>query len=167
MKITKLRIGLLGRIVIAIVLGIGAGLVFPDWLSRIFTTFGSIFSNLLGFIIPLLILGFVAPAIADIGRKAGAMLGVTVLIAYLMTFAAGMASYFTASSVFPALIGDARFPYGASESASALAPYFTITMEPLMTVMSSLVLAFVLGFCCAILPTRLAHSKACWATSAM
>ena len=92
MKITKLRIGLLARIIIAIALGIGAGFIFPDWLSRIFTTFDSIFSNLLGFIIPLLILGFVAPAIADIGRKAGAMLGVTVLIAYLMTFGAGMTS---------------------------------------------------------------------------
>lgn len=154
MKITKLRIGLLGRIIIAIALGIGAGLIFPDWLSRIFTTFDSIFSNLLGFIIPLLILGFVAPAIADIGRKAGAMLGVTVLIAYLMTFGAGMTSYFTASSVFPALIGDAKFPAEASASADALAPYFTIAMEPLMTVMSSLVLAFVLGFCCAVLPDR-------------
>lgn len=154
MKITKLRIGLLARIIIAIALGIGAGLIFPDWLSRIFTTFDSIFSNLLGFIIPLLILGFVAPAIADIGRKAGAMLGVTVLIAYLMTFGAGMTSYFTASSVFPALIGDAKFPAEASASADALAPYFTITMEPLMTVMSSLVLAFVLGFCCAVLPDR-------------
>ncbi len=154
MKITKLRIGLLARIIIAIALGIGAGLIFPDWLLRIFTTFDSIFSNLLGFIIPLLILGFVAPAIADIGRKAGAMLGVTVLIAYLMTFGAGMTSYFTASSVFPALIGDAKFPAEASASANALAPYFTITMEPLMTVMSSLVLAFVLGFCCAVLPDR-------------
>lgn len=154
MKITKLRIGLLARIIIAIALGIGAGLIFPDWLSRIFTTFDSIFSNLLGFIIPLLILGFVAPAIADIGRKAGAMLGVTVLIAYLMTFGAGMTSYFTASSVFPALIDDAKFPAEASASANALAPYFTITMEPLMTVMSSLVLAFVLGFCCAVLPDR-------------
>ncbi len=154
MKITKLRIGLLARIIIAIALGIGAGFIFPDWLSRIFTTFDSIFSNLLGFIIPLLILGFVAPAIADIGRKAGAMLGVTVLIAYLMTFGAGMTSYFTASSVFPALIGDAKFPAEASASANALAPYFTITMEPLMTVMSSLVLAFVLGFCCAVLPDR-------------
>lgn len=154
MKITKLRIGLLARIIIAIALGIGAGLIFPDWLSRIFTTFDSIFSNLLGFIIPLLILGFVAPAIADIGRKAGAMLGVTVLIAYLMTFGAGMTSYFTASSVFPALIGDAKFPAEASASANAHAPYFTITMEPLMTVMSSLVLAFVLGFCCAVLPDR-------------
>lgn len=154
MKITKLRIGLLGRIIIAIALGIGAGLIFPDWLSRIFTTFDSIFSNLLGFIIPLLILGFVAPAIADIGRKAGAMLGVTVLIAYLMTFGAGMTSYFTASSVFPALIGDAKFPAETSASADALAPYFTIAMEPLMTVMSSLVLAFVLGFCCAVLPDR-------------
>lgn len=146
------HIGLLGRICIAIVLGIAVAFISPMWLSRVFATFSSIFSSLLGFIIPLLIVGFVAPAIADIGRRAGAMLGVTVLIAYLMTFCSGMMSYSISNAVFPSLIGGTVMPDAATVADSTPMPYFTITMEPLMTVMSALVLAFLLGFCCAILP---------------
>lgn len=52
----KLKIGLLARIIIAIILGIGAGYLFPDWLARTFITFNSIFSEFLGFIIPLIII---------------------------------------------------------------------------------------------------------------
>lgn len=146
------HIGLLGRICIAIILGIGVAFVSPMWLSRIFATFSSIFSSMLGFIIPLLIVGFVAPAIADIGRRAGAMLGVTVLIAYIMTFCSGMMSYSVSNAIFPSLIGDTVIPDAAHAADNTPLPYFTITMEPLMTVMSALVLAFLLGFCCAILP---------------
>ena len=58
---------LLIRILIAIAAGIAGGFVFPEWLSRIFATFNGVFSGLLNFTIPLLIVGFVAPAIADIG----------------------------------------------------------------------------------------------------
>ena len=152
MKPTLPHIGLLGRICIAIILGIGVAFVSPMWLSRIFATFSSIFSSLLGFIIPLLIVGFVAPAIADIGRRAGAMLGVTVLIAYIMTFCSGMMSYSVSNAIFPSLIGDTVIPDAAHVADNTPLPYFTITMEPLMTVMSALVLAFLLGFCCAILP---------------
>ena len=65
------KINLLTRILIAIILGIGAGMIFPDAIARIFVTFNSIFSELLGFCIPLIIVGFVAPAIADIGSRAG------------------------------------------------------------------------------------------------
>ena len=68
------RPGLLVKILIAMALGIGAGHVFPDMLARCFITFNGVFSEFLGFIIPLLIVGFVAPAIADIGRRAGKML---------------------------------------------------------------------------------------------
>ena len=68
------RINLLTRILIAIILGIGAGIVFPHALARVFVTFNGIFSELLGFCIPLIIIGFVAPAIADIGSRAGKML---------------------------------------------------------------------------------------------
>lgn len=52
---------LLLRIVIAIAAGIGAGMILPVWAAQVFTTFNAIFSTLLGFIIPLLIVGFVAP----------------------------------------------------------------------------------------------------------
>ena len=152
MKIHIPRPGLLARVIIAIILGIAAGNIFPLWLSRTFATFGSIFSSFLGFIIPLLIVGFVAPAIADIGRKAGAMLLATVLIAYTMTFGAGMLAYGTSATVFPKLI-EAGSYYAAGGAADATPqPFFTIAMEPLMTVMSALVLAFVLGFSCAIAP---------------
>lgn len=141
---------LLIRILIAIALGIGAGFVLPEWAARIFATFNSIFSNFLNFVIPLLIVAFIAPAIADIGRRAGAMLGVTVAIAYAMTFGSGMLAYFTAELTFPSLIGDTT---AAPEAISGMAPkpFFTLAIEPLMTVTSSLVLAFVLGFGCAVL----------------
>ena len=79
-----IKIGLLPRILIAIALGIGAGFVFPEWLSRCFITFNGIFSSFLGFLIPLLIVGFVAPAIAELGKQAGKMLLVTAIIAYLI-----------------------------------------------------------------------------------
>lgn len=155
----NIKIGLLGRVVIAIVLGIVAGNIFPMWLSRVFATFDSIFSSFLGFFIPLLIVGFVAPAIADIGRKAGAMLLTTVLIAYAMTFGSGMLAYVTSSTVFPHLIEQGGAKAAALAGGVSPQPYFTIAIEPLMTVMSALVLAFVLGFGCAVLPESTSSFK--------
>ncbi len=151
----KFHIGLLPRVIIAIALGIGAGFVLPLWAARIFATFNGLFSTFLGFIIPLLIVGFVAPAIADIGRRAGAMLLVTVAIAYIMTFGSGALAYFTAANVFPSLI-DADSYIASEEIVSAgPAPFFTVDVPPLMSVTAALVFAFVLGFGCAtILSTR-------------
>lgn len=145
---------LLIRIAIAIAAGIGAGFVFPDVLTRVFMTFNAIFSEFLGFVIPLLIVGFVAPAISEIGKKAGAMLGVTVLIAYAMTFGAGLLSFATAETVFPRILGGVQLAEttAEAESSGALAPFFTLEIEPLMSVMTALILAFVLGFGGAVLP---------------
>ena len=67
----SIRIGLLGRIIIAIALGILFGNFLPATIVRIFVTFNGIFSEFLGFIIPLIIVGLVTPAIADIGSQAG------------------------------------------------------------------------------------------------
>lgn len=148
-----IRPGLLPRIIIAIAAGIGAGFVFPEWATRLFATFNGIFSAFLSFVIPLLIVGFVAPAIADIGRRAGAMLGVTVLLAYTFTFASGALAYFCGSWAFPPILETGV--YAASleaATASEPTPFFTIEIEPLMTVMTALVLSFVLGFGCAIVP---------------
>ena len=53
----KIHIGLLPRIIIAILLGIAVGHFFPAPLVRIFVTFNGIFSEFLNFSIPLIILG--------------------------------------------------------------------------------------------------------------
>ena len=65
----KIKIGLLPRIIIAIILGIAIGTVFPAPLVRIFVTFNGIFSEFLNFSIPLIIVGLVTVAIADIGHR--------------------------------------------------------------------------------------------------
>lgn len=152
----KLKIGLLGKILIAIALGVCFGLFFPSWAVRIFITFNGVFSQFLGFAIPLIIVGLVTTAIGDIGKGAGKMLLVTVLIAYGSTVFAGLVSYLTGASLFPSMIVS-----GASmteiTSAEELLPFFTVTIPPLMNVMTALVLAFTLGLGIAALES--AHLK--------
>lgn len=140
---------LLILILIAIALGIGAGYVFPDWLTRLFITFNAIFSQFLGFVIPLLILGFVAPAIFEIGRNAGKMLLFTAALAYVATISSGFISYFTCEAFFPKMIGPTAYVDEVATATVVLKPYFTIEMPPVMGVMSALILAFILGLGCA------------------
>lgn len=144
----KIKFGLLPRILVAMFLGVLAGLCFPMWAARIFATFNSLFSQFLGFIIPLLIVGFVAPAITDIGKRAGKMLLFTVFLAYTATVCAGLFSYLTGALCFPSLIKPMEYIADKSAAVTAL-PYFTVEITPLMTVMSALVLAFTLGLCVA------------------
>lgn len=139
----KVKIGLLGKILIAIALGIGLGLIVPGWMVRIFLTFNGIFSQFLGFAIPLIIVGLVTPAISDIGKTAGKMLLVTVAIAYGSTVFAGLVSYLTGAALFPGMIDQSAMQQ--VETAAELSPYFTVTIPPFMNVMTALVLAFTLG----------------------
>lgn len=140
----RIRFGLLSRIVVAIALGIVCGWVLPMWATRMFATFNQLFSEFLGFCIPLIIVGFVAPAIADIGAKAGKMLVATALLAYFATMCAGMLSYAAGQMFFPGMIVPDGF-VEAEAGAVEIAPWFTVTIPPLMSVMTALVTAFVVG----------------------
>ena len=101
---TVKKIGLLPRILLSIVLGIGFGMFLPMWCVRLFATFNALFSELLGFVIPLIILGLVSVAIADFGGKAGKMLLITAALAYGFTVLSGLFSYLVADLSFPLLI---------------------------------------------------------------
>lgn len=140
----KLKIGLLGRILSAIALGVVTGLFAPSWLVRVFLTFNGIFSEFLGFSIPLIIVGLVTVAIGDIGKGAGRMLLITVAIAYGSTVFAGLVSYLTGVAVFPSMI-DSGSELAEVAGADELLPFFTVSIPPLMNVMTALVLAFTLG----------------------
>lgn len=136
---------LLLKIVVAIGLGILCGLYFPDWFTRVFITVNSLFGNFLGFIIPLLILGLVAPGIADLGKGAGRLLLITAGLAYGFTLFSGFFTYFTCDFVYPWLLVSADQVNLVSDGKVDLTPYFTVEMPPLMGVMTSLILAFTLG----------------------
>lgn len=140
-----MKIGLLGRILIAIALGIALGHVFTLPWVRIFVTFNSIFGQFLGFIIPLIILGLVTPAIADIGKGAGKLLLITVGIAYADTVIAAILSYTTGTTFFPSLIGNGAQTLDPVEKSAEILPYFTVNIPAALDVMSALVLSFIMG----------------------
>ena len=140
----KIKVGLLAKIVIAIILGIVCGLFFPEWLQRLFATFNGLFSNFLGFFVPLLILGLIVPGIANVGKSAGRLLGITVVLAYSFTLFSGFFTWGVCNSVYPFLLEGATLSE-VNESANSFVPYFTVDMPPLMGVMSALIAAFVIG----------------------
>ena len=148
----KLHLGLLPKILIAIVLGILCSLFFPTWAARVFVTFNSIFGNFLGMFIPLLIIGLIAPAIADLGKGAGKLLLITIAIAYLSTILAGFFSYFTCRATYPALLGNSVKALGEMDMAGSLKPFFTIEMPAFISVTTALVFAFLLGLGMSLIP---------------
>lgn len=138
------KIGLLPRIIAAIVLGLALGKLLPLPYVRVFATFNYLFGQFLAFIIPLVIIGLVVPAIGDIGRSAGRLLVATVAIAYLDTLLAGLLAYGTGELVFPSLITSAigRRAAGGPED---IAPFFKINIPAMCDVMSALAFAFLVG----------------------
>lgn len=138
------KIGLLPKIIIAIVCGVVFGMFLPGEVVRVFLTFNGIFSQFLGFLIPLLILGLVAPAISDIGQGAGKMLIATTALAYFATVTSGLLSYAVSELTFPSLI-DTQTTAASLATTEAMATFFTVEIPAPMNVMTALVLAFTLG----------------------
>ena len=69
-----------------------------------------------------------------------------------MTFGSGLLAYATAETVFPSLVEGVSLD-ASTTAGTAPVPYFTIAVEPLMSVTAALALAFVLGFGCAVIPS--------------
>lgn len=150
-----MKFSLLWKILGSIALGIGMGFVMPVWGARVFMTFNSIFSQFLGFLIPLIIIGFVAPAISEVGTKAGKMLLLTVVLAYASTVGGGLFSYFVSDAAFPHLISsrDSAELTASLHDGMNLSPYFTVKIPAMMDVMTALVFSFLIGICMAYLKT--------------
>lgn len=144
MEKRKIKFGLLPRIIVAIAAGIGVGCIAPGWVGSLCATFNGVFGQLLGFLVPLIIIGFVAPAIAEIGNRAGKLLVFTALLAYFATLCAGFASYAVGDWLFPSMI-KSEPALAAAESAGGAQPWFTVAIPPLMGVMTALVTAFMTG----------------------
>ena len=135
---------LLVKIIVAIAAGTLIGLVASPVVVRIMNTFCSLFNQLLGFMIPLIIVGLVTPAIARVGKEAGCLLGITVVIAYAFTVLSGLFAYGFSTSLFPLIVDGSSLGILKSGGLS-FTPYFTVSIPPVMEVMSALVGSFVLG----------------------
>ena len=146
-------IWVLVAIVLALVLGsvtIGGSHILPSALGDVFVTFSTIFGQFLSFSIPLIIIGLVTPAIADLGKGAGHWLGLTAALAYASTMFAGFLTYGVCAYFFPkVLVGQLTQVETPKE---VLKTYFTIEMPPVVGVMTALLLSFVIGIGLSLVP---------------
>ena len=97
----KFKLGLLPKLIIAIIIGILFGQFLPEGFCRFVVTLSSFFSQFLSFIIPLMILAYVTMGIANLKSGAGRLLLITVALAYCSTLIAGSASFFVSDTLFP------------------------------------------------------------------
>ena len=146
------QLGLLIRLIIGIIAGTIIGLA-GGWLGvadsvgfiaviRAFATFTSLFSTFLSFMIPLIILSFITVGMAELGKKANRLFGLTLLLAYGTTIVSGFLTFFIGRAALPSLIQPIT---GDIMESNAFEPFFTIEVEPIFGVMTALVLSFVLG----------------------
>jgi len=119
---------------------------FGEVIIRIGATYNSIFGNFLNFVIPLIIIGFVAPGIADLGAGAGKTLAATTGVAYGSTIISGTLAFVVASLLYPHMVHAGMFMENAANAEeTVLSGYFTIEMPAIMGVMTALLMAFILG----------------------
>ncbi len=151
MKKIYSKLGLVPKLILAILAGVLIGQYLPEEICRLVVTLSGVFSSFLKFVIPLMILAYVTMGIADLSRGAGRLLMITVAIAYGSTLIAGTASYLVSSILFPHFMSEDAMDKIAATAGNSLAPYFSIAIQPVLDTLSAVVLAFLLGLCMATL----------------
>lgn len=141
----KLKIGLLARIALAIAFGILIGTFAPENVVRFMATFNGLFGNFLGFVVPLIIIAFIAPGIAQLGRGSGKLLGLATFFAYGSTLIAGFMALIVASILLPKFISSSSGESFSNPEEFLATAFFKVDMPPAVGIMSALLLAFIFG----------------------
>jgi len=140
----KLIIRLIAGILVGITVGslyYAFGGTFFEFLARLFVTGEAILGAVIFFIIPFIILFFIASGISRITGGSGKVVGATLGVAYISTVGAGLLAYFVSFLVMPRITGGGSVP----EEGTELTPFFEFDIPPIMDILSALVLAFAIG----------------------
>jgi len=147
-------IGLVPKLIIAIIAGILLGNFAPEFINRAVITVSTLFGSFLMFVIPLMILAFVTVGIANLTHGAGKLLGITTTMSYVSILIAGICAYFVSVNFFPALLDPSAVGLIGYMEAGMLTPFFTVAIPPIFGVMPAIALAFIFGLCISVLRSK-------------
>lgn len=133
--------GLIFKLFFGIVAGVAAGLMADESVMSAVSSLKHILGQFIFFMMPLVIIGFIAPAITRLRQNANKMLGAGLTIAYLSAVGAATMAYFAGVIIIPHL----SVPTSIEALRQVPAALFKLDIPPLMSVMSALVTAIVLG----------------------
>lgn len=137
----KLLSNTIFKLLMSVILGLVLGMIVNEPLIEVVMIIKMISGQIIFFMVPLIILGFVAPSITRLKSNTSKMLGFTFVLAYLSSI---FASFFAAAvgfTVIPMMSITSEVG-GLQELPPML---FNLDIPPVMSVMSALVLAIMLG----------------------
>ena len=137
----KLLVGVIIGIITGIILNKTDGASLTVAILNIVVTVKYVLGQLINFCVPLIIIGFIAPSITQLGNNASRMLGIAVFIAYFSSL--GAALFSTAAGYL--LIPHLSIRSSADSLRSLPDVIFQLSIPQIMPVMSALVLAVMLG----------------------
>lgn len=137
----KLFNNLIFKLLIGVVIGIIIGGYASESVIGIVITIKYVLGQIIFFAVPLIILGFIAPSITKLNGNASKLLGYAVLIAYLSSVFAALLSMIAGYNIIPNLSIDAS----AATLRQLPELLFKLDIPPIMSVMSALALALLLG----------------------
>ena len=129
------------RLLLGIIIGVILGQVFPESVMKVVVTLQYIMGQLITFCVPLIIIGFIAPSITKLGKKASRLLGVAIVIAYVSSVCAALMSTGAGYALIPHLSIDTEVA-GLRTLPDVV---FELNIPQIMSVMSALVLSVLMG----------------------
>lgn len=135
------KIGLIPKLIVGIVLGLIVGLYASSDVVAVIHVAKNILGSVIFFTIPLVIIGFVTPAITGLKKNASNMLGTYLGLSYASAVGASLFAAVAGYLLVPLL----KISGDVQELATIPALDFTLNLTPIMPVMSALVLAIFLG----------------------
>ena len=137
----KLFSSLPAKLLMGIIVGIIIGLVAPESVMKVLVPIKNIMGQVINFIVPLIVIGFIAPSITKLGSNATKLLGVALIIAYVSSVLAALLSMTAGYVLIPIL--------NTASEAPALrevpADIFALAIPQIMPVMSALAFSVMIG----------------------
>ena len=129
------------KLLIGIVIGIIFGQIFPENVMSVVVPLKSILGQVINFVVPLIVIGFIAPSITKLGNNASRMLGVALMVAYTSSVLAALLSMGAGYAIIPNLPVVSEIE-GLKELPEDV---FGLTIPQIMNVMSALAFSILIG----------------------
>lgn len=136
----KILTSLPAKLLIGIVIGIVLGQLLPVSAMGVIVSLKNILGQIINFIVPLIVIGFIAPSITKLGNNASKMLGVAIAIAYVSSVLAALLSMGAGYAIIPNL------SVASSVELNELPKdIFGLEIPQIMPVMSALAFSVMIG----------------------
>ena len=129
------------KLLIGIVIGIIFGQIFPENVMSVVVPLKNILGQVINFVVPLIVIGFIAPSITKLGNNASRMLGVALMVAYTSSVLAALLSMGAGYAIIPNLPVVSEIE-GLKELPEDV---FGLTIPQIMNVMSALAFSILIG----------------------